>query len=148
MKRRSPAICHGTFNSSLASSSLEFSSCSTHDISIELPPHTSTPDKLTTIAPRLLGSVGLGGPAAIYLYQQRPQKQSHDHHGEEHHDAEKKEAEAPAEESEPQPDRDSEQKTEQPAEQKSEGVSGREGPKGGSLGEPPSNADQVRYHPS
>ncbi|PLB47552.1 hypothetical protein P170DRAFT_510380 [Aspergillus steynii IBT 23096] len=101
--------------------------------------------KKSSDLPWLLGSVGLGGPAAVYLWQQRPQKKSHDHHGDEHHsasDAEKKEAEAPAEEAEPQPDRDAEQKTEQQPEQqpeqKSEGGSGAEEPKG----EPPSNVDQ------
>lgn len=95
---------------------------------------------------RLIGSVGLGGPAAFYLIQNRPQKKPHDHHGDElHDDAEKKEAVAPAKQAEPQPDRDAEQKTEQASESKSDGGSDAEKPQGESFGEPPSNVDQVRY---
>ncbi|KAK1147776.1 hypothetical protein N8T08_000289 [Aspergillus melleus] len=102
--------------------------------------------KKSSDLPWLLGSVGLGGPAAFYLIQSRPQKQSHDHHGEAHtggpEDAEKKEAETSAKEAEAQPDRDAEQKTEQASEPKSDEGSGDDKPKGGSLGEPPSNVDQ------
>ena len=99
---------------------------------------------LTPIDYRLLGSVGLGVPAAYYLLSSGPEKKPHGDHGD-HHEAvketEKKEEQAPAGESEPQPDRDAEQKVEAGSSSSSAGE------KGGSFGEPPSNVDEVRPIP-
>lgn len=99
---------------------------------------------LTPIDYRLLGSVGLGVPAAYYLLSSGPEKKPHGGHGD-HHEAvketEKKEEQAPAGESEPQPDRDAEQKVD------TEASSSSSGEKGGSFGEPPSNVDEVRSIP-
>ncbi|GAB1199513.1 hypothetical protein BDV32DRAFT_119205 [Aspergillus pseudonomiae] len=90
--------------------------------------------------PWLLGSVGLGVPAAYYLLSSGPEKKPHGDHGD-HHEAvketEKKEEQAPAGESEPQPDRDAEQKVEAGSSSSSAGE------KGGSFGEPPSNVDEA-----
>ncbi|KAE8336831.1 hypothetical protein BDV24DRAFT_167880 [Aspergillus arachidicola] len=90
--------------------------------------------------PWLLGSVGLGVPAAYYLLSSGPEKKPHGGHGE-HHEAvketEKEEEQAPAGESEPQPDRDAEQKVD------TEASSSSSGEKGGSFGEPPSNVDEA-----
>ncbi|KAE8377046.1 hypothetical protein BDV26DRAFT_264540 [Aspergillus bertholletiae] len=91
--------------------------------------------------PWLLGSVGLGVPAAYYLLSSGPEKKPHGNHGEhgahleDVKEAEKKEEQAPAEESEPQPDRDAEQKVEVSSSSSDE--------KGGSFGEPPSNVDEA-----
>ncbi|KAE8160426.1 hypothetical protein BDV40DRAFT_290176 [Aspergillus tamarii] len=90
--------------------------------------------------PWLLGSVGLGVPAAYYLLSSGPEKTPHGGHGD-HHEAvketEKKEEQAPAGETEPQPDRDAEQKVD------TEPSSTSSSEKGGSFGEPPSNVDEA-----
>ncbi|KAE8367364.1 hypothetical protein BDV27DRAFT_155067 [Aspergillus caelatus] len=90
--------------------------------------------------PWLLGSVGLGVPAAYYLLSSGPEKKPHGGHGD-HHEAvketEKKEEQAPAGESEAQPDRDAEQKVD------TEASSSSSSEKGGSFGEPPSNVDEA-----
>ena len=99
---------------------------------------------LIPIDRRLLGSVGLGVPAAYYLLSSGPEKTPHGGHGD-HHEAvketEKKEEQAPAGETEPQPDRDAEQKVD------TEPSSTSSSEKGGSFGEPPSNVDEVRSIP-
>ncbi|KAE8414082.1 hypothetical protein BDV36DRAFT_266509 [Aspergillus pseudocaelatus] len=90
--------------------------------------------------PWLLGSVGLGVPAAYYLLSSGPEKKPHGGHGD-HHEAvketEEKEEQAPAGESEAQPDRDAEQKVD------TEASSSSSSEKGGSFGEPPSNVDEA-----
>ncbi|KAE8133537.1 hypothetical protein BDV38DRAFT_286721 [Aspergillus pseudotamarii] len=89
--------------------------------------------------PWLLGSVGLGVPAAYYLLSSGPEKKPHGGH-EDHHEAVKeteREEQAPAGESEPQPDRDAEQKVD------TEASSSSSNEKGGSFGEPPSNVDEA-----
>ncbi|OGM51221.1 hypothetical protein ABOM_000262 [Aspergillus bombycis] len=90
--------------------------------------------------PWLLGSVGLGVPAAYYLLSSGPEKKPHGGHGDNHEavkETEKEEEQAPAGESEPQPDRDAEQKVE------TETSSSPSDEKGGSFGEPPSNVDEA-----
>ncbi|PWY68458.1 hypothetical protein BO70DRAFT_356169 [Aspergillus heteromorphus CBS 117.55] len=67
--------------------------------------------------PWLIASVGLGVPAAYYIFQSRPQKKAHHGHEEEPKaepvkEEEEKEAKAPAGEAAPQPDPESEQKVE------------------------------------
>ncbi|KAE8152891.1 hypothetical protein BDV25DRAFT_50307 [Aspergillus avenaceus] len=88
--------------------------------------------------PWMIASIGLGVPAAYYLISSGPEKKPHGAHGDHHEaveEAEQKEEAAPAEESQPQPDRDAEQKVEQAAPSSDQ-------KEGGSFGEPPSNVDQ------